>query len=354
MNEAGTAGGEDQVLLGTQNVDAWLRALFFVVCPLVVALISIALFRATNDPFDIGLTQAAGAVGAALLDPAAEGYWGLLAGERRARLLWQTSVVILVVISLAAVCISLWMIWASTTGRDRRTLLLVLAGLAATMIVFMWDNDVSLEYMRKSVLEPTVGAALRASESSFSLDVFALLRRFTNSLSTLATIALVFAIVATTQLQGAPDRDAGFEQRARHLSEQVKRLHVLLYTSAAVLVAIILSMGSWLLWPVSVAGSPELETHLLDVASGIGLFWGVSFTLVLAAAYLPSALSLNTRIRKLRSLEFSTEVAPTAEQRQSAMARFGLNESIFVQVVRLTAILSPMFSGALPFLETLS
>lgn len=331
----------------------WLRAVAFVLGPLAVALIAIAIFRLTNDPFDIGLAEI-GAGAPAFFDPAAEDIWALLAGERRARLLWQASILGLVVVSLASIAISLWLIAESTVGRVRRLLLAGLVALTAAMLVVMWGNDVSLEYTRGAILEPTVGRALALAGSSFTLDGFELSRKLTNSLSTAATIALVFAIIATTQLRGRAASGASFEQRARRLAGQVRHLHILLYASAAVLVTIILSMGAWLVWPVALAGTPETEALLLELVSGIGLFWGTSFTLVLAAAYLPSALTLNARIRALQSLEAAQTPAPSSDQRQATLARFGLNENVFAQVVRLAAILSPMVTSALPFLESLA
>ncbi len=333
----------------------WLRLVLSVIGPLGVALIAISVFRTTNDDFNIGLILAAGKSVAGSLDPQADGYWGMLAGERRARLLWETSIVCLVVASVAAIVISLWIITASLAGWARSNLLLCLAGMAAVMVAFIWGNDVSLEYTRKAILEPTVGQALSLSKSSFTLDLFELSRKLTNSISTAATVAIVFAIIAATQLQPVPAGNADFEQRARHIAGQVHRLHILLYAAAAVLITIVLSMVAWLLWPMALAGTPEIETRLLDIASGVGLFWGTSFTLILAAAYVPSAMWLNGRIRALHAMaEDQQSAASSGELRRTTMARFGLNQSVFSQVTQLVAILSPMITGALPFLDTLT
>lgn len=333
----------------------WLRLILSVMGPVAVALIAISIFKATNDDFDIGLAGVAGNGAPALIDTGAEARLGLLAAERRARLMWATSIVCLSVASVAAVVMSLWIIAATLAGKVRRTLLLCLAAMTAAMVTFIWGNDVSLEFTREGILEPTVGLALGLSESGFTLDRFALSRNLTNSISTAATTAIVFAIIAATQVQPLPAAGVGFEQRARRFARQMHHLSVLLYAAAALLVTVVLSMAAWLLWPVALAGTAEIEARLLEIASGIGLFWGASFTLILAAAYVPSALWLNGQIRALSDMtEDPSATATSAEQRRSTMARFGLNKTVFSQVTQLVAIMSPLFSGALPFLNTLT
>lgn len=338
----------------------WLRFILSVIAPLAVALIAIRVFRLTNDPFDIGLISAAGDGAAWLLDPQAEGYREQLARERRARLLWETTVVCLIVASVAAVAVSLWTIVASLAGKTRNIVLPLLAGMVAVMVVFIWHNDVSLEYTRKVILEPTVGKVLSRSSSCsqpsgcFTIDRFELSRKFTNSISTAATVAIVFAILAATQLSPALPADASFERRARHIAGQAHRLRILLYAAAVVLITVVLSMAAWLLWPVALAATNEIKTPLLSIAQGVGLFWGTSFTLILAAAYLPSAIWLNGCIRGLRANPQDQHTpSPPEETRNATLARFGLRQSVYSQVTQLVAILSPMISGALPFLDVL-
>jgi len=337
---------------------SWLRLGLCVAAPLAVSLIAIVVFRATNNPFDVGL-GAAGGEAAGFLDPQSEGYWERLAAERRARLLWETSIVALIVASLAAAAISIWIITASLAGAARRNLLVCLLGLVAAMVLFIIRSDVSFEFTKLPVLEPTVGKVLELTEGGFSLERFELSRKITNSLSTAATVAIVFAMVAATQLSPAPVTGADFEERVRHAAAQAHRLHILLYAAAAVLITVVLSMAAWLLWPVALAGTTAFQGRLLDIAAGIGLFWGTTFTLILAASYLPSAIWLNARIRELRMApgDPQGEQAASVSANQGTdevLARFGLGQNVFSQVTQLVAILSPMISGALPFLGTLT
>lgn len=332
-----------------------LRIAMPVIGPLVVILVAIQVFEHINDPFDIGLVPATKTAAAFDLNPASDSYWLHIAAERRARLLWATSNVCLIVISLAAIVISLGITIESVSGGARRAVFAGMAALLFVIAVEIWviGADSSLIYTRAAILEPTVGRTLKAIESGFSLDLFERCRQFTNTLSLTATSMITFAIMAATQLQ--PDSAGGgddFEKRAHRLYEQVNRLHILLYVAAAVLIAVVLSMAAWLVWPVALANTPELKTRLMTVASGIGIFWGVSFTLMLAAAYLPSAIRLNGQIRRLRAVPDAQEAdEATDEARGATIERLGLNQSVFGQVTRLVAILSPAITGMLPLFQ---
>ena len=111
--------------------------------------------------------------------------------------------------------------------------------------------------------------------------------------------------------------------------------------------------------PVAPAGTTEFQGRLLDIAAGIGLFWGTTLTLILAATYLPNAIWLNARIRELRmppgDPQGDREAPASADQgTEEVPVRFGLGQTVFSQVTQLLAILSPMISGALPFLGNLT
>lgn len=333
----------------------WLRIVMPVLGPLVVVLIAIQVFEHINDPFGIGLAPAAEAPAGFELDAASESYWLSIATERRARLLWTTSIVCLVVVSLAAIVTSLWITIESVFGGVRRVVLACMATFVLAIVVAVWTVgvDISLRYTRSEILEPTIGQALKAIESGFSLDLFERSRQITNSLSLAATVAIAFAIMAATQLQPErAGRSDDFEDQARHLVVQAHRLHMLLYVGAAVLIAVVLSMAAWLLWPVALADTADLKARLMTVASGLGIFWGTSFTLMLAAAYLPSAIRLNRLIRRLREAPAEEGADETgSEARGATIQRLGLDQSVFAQVTRLVAILSPAITGALPLLN---
>lgn len=81
--------------------------------------------------------------------------------------------------------------------------------------------------------------------------------------------------------------------------------------------------------------------------------------MILAATYLPNAIWLNARIRELRMApgdpQGGREAPASADQgTDEVLARFGLGQTVFSQVTQLLAILSPMISGALPFLGNLT
>ena len=118
---------------------------------------------------------------------------------------------------------------------------------------------------------------------------------------------------------------------------------------------IVFSMSAWLLWPVALAPTPEIELRLQAIASGVGLYWGTSFTLILGAAYLPSALWLSSRVRELRAASKSQPGTGSPGQAgRPSLADFGLGRSVFSQVTQLAALMSPMITGVVPFLDWLT
>ncbi len=325
--------------------------------PLAIIALGLLVFKITNGPFDVGLAAADGLLGNFE-------NWNLTAAERRARLVWQTSVLILIVISVGAILIAIWSIERSLQAQRRSWFyaLLVVAALIASVAVSR--NDASFDLTVAGILTPTIGLALDSPEAagkglcdlfagSFTLCDFRSSRSITNSFSFSATLATAFAIAALLLGIGrrhagaTPDRTAAAET----LIQAIHRLRVLLYVAAAVLMAVVLSMGAWLQWPAALAAAPAVKERLIDVASGIGLYWGTTFTLMLAAAYLPAAFHLDSlRRRTLAAPESGGQ--PTEAPGRGLRGRSG--DLVFGQVPRLLAILSPMLTGALPLLQTLT
>ena len=325
--------------------------------PLAIIALGLLVFKITNGPFDVGLSADGGLLGA-------DNRWDLTAAERRARLAWETSVLILLVVSVGAILISIWSIERSLRARQRGWFyaLLVIAALVASLAVSR--NDASFDLTVAGILTPTIGQALDSPAAagkgacdllrgSFTLCDFRSSRSITNSFSFSATLATAFAIAALLLGAGRPTdgEERNRAAAAEALVQAIHRLRVLLYVAAAVLIAVVLSMGAWLQWPAALAGAPAVKDRLINIASGIGLYWGTTFSLMLAAAYLPAAFHLD-------SLRRRTLVAPHPGAAPAGAAGPGLRtrsgDLVFGQVPRLLAILSPMLTGALPLLQTLT
>ena len=314
-----------------------------VVAPLVVLGLALLVFETTNDAFRVGL-DAAPANGD-------EGpNWVLVAAERRARLVWQTSVLLLAVVSLGAVLLSLCLIARSVEGMARRTFYVLLAVAAVIASVTVGHNDISFELMAPHILAPTIGQVLDAGGAHcglaappFTLCDFQVSRALTNSLSFSATLATAFAIAALIfGLSEAADKAA--------VQQSILRLQTLLYVAAAVLISVVLSMGAWLQWPAALAETPEIKARLLAVATGIGFFWGTAFSLMLAAVYLPAAFRLEWLRRDLGPLQ-----APAPAEKGKGKSGGGAGGGpVFGQMLRMIAILSPMITGLLPIFNVVA
>ena len=112
-------------------------------------------------------------------------------------------------------------------------------------------------------------------------------------------------------------------------------------------------MGAWLQWPAALAGDAAVKGRLIDVASGIGFYWGTCFSLMLAAAYLPAAFRLEGLRRRALALP-AAEPDGDAPGPAAASLRSLSGDLVFGQVPRLLALLSPMITGALPLFQVLA
>jgi hypothetical protein len=64
---------------------------------------------------------------------------------------------------------------------------------------------------------------------------------------------------------------------------------------SALLVAGVLHMVAWLRWPASLFQQTPLAQDIAAFSEAMGLYWGATFSLVIAAFYIPAAAHLHRR-----------------------------------------------------------
>ena len=112
-----------------------------------------------------------------------------------------------------------------------------------------------------------------------------------------ALIVPVVALLAACSTLAPPS--SGQQPDPRFYASQMKRLKEVLTAASAILVSGILHMGAWLRWPAALVADKAGQEAVLGTALAITLFWGVTFTLMLVATYLPAALLLARRAEAL-------------------------------------------------------
>jgi hypothetical protein len=115
----------------------------------------------------------------------------------------------------------------------------------------------------------------------FLLHVYIIISTI-NILAAITPILLLLAVCATVGLPGVPRHDY-----LTLVTEQMCRLKEIINIGGAFLVFGILHMNMWLNWTASLVSDPGLRTEISNLAWSISVYWGVTFTLVLAMTYLP-------------------------------------------------------------------
>jgi hypothetical protein len=134
------------------------------------------------------------------------------------------------------------------------------------------------------------------------------------------------------------------------LEARASRLRSVLYAGALGLVTVYLQLQAMFAIPeallgtgVDPANNPDLQ-ELKNLAEGLGIFWGSTLTLLLAAAYVPASVILRQRSLKLARQE-NPQALPA--HIDTWMKDRGLMESWTTQLAKVAAMLAPLLSGPL-------
>lgn len=251
-----------------------------------------------------------------------------VAGEAvHARLVWIASVVLVVFVSVAATIFAVTTILKERSLPRGPTLAFLLVLIFVCALIAM-RSDVSRELLEAAVLKPTIGSY---RVGGFDLHAFAVVRQVANALISGATVAIVAALTVRAALGPALDVQAGRKLMAAARFADLRRL---LIVGAALLVSVLVTMAAWLNWPT--AGLPkdsEAWRLIVDIAEGVGLYWGLVFSLSLVLAYLPCVIWL----RHLLAAQGPTDPAAGG----TAQASIKVMQDVI-------ALLSPFVSALLP------
>lgn len=127
------------------------------------------------------------------------------------------------------------------------------------------------------------------------------------------------------------------------LHTQSKHLKDLLIGGSAVMVIGLIHMKLWLSWPLCFVTDDELLKHLDAITLTISQYWGVTYTLIIAALYMPAAIYLSEKARNLIILGDNEELKKNPEK---WLIENKMLVSPTAQLPQLVTILSPMLVGS--------
>lgn len=156
----------------------------------------------------------------------------------------------------------------------------------------------------------------------------------------LAVIGPCGALVAcaSTVVSRADRHDdlVGVRSRVQGLRETIN-------ASAALLVAGILHMGAWLRWPASLMNDKAAREAVEQVALGVTVYWGLTFSLMIVAGYLPAMIQLRERALAWRP----PPTNPAADDPDKWLVEQGFKFSLGGQLPQVAVMLGPLLAGPL-------
>lgn len=250
----------------------------------------------------------------------------ILLYEFKARLLWLSSVLLYFFITLCFFYF-LWHILKKVARTDRLTLIMAALFFSAIEIIYLCTVDIASSPLNNMFRFPY--DSLTAA-NIFGSGILSLIYYILGSINFIAIFIVFFSIAAGCCISKQAATEISI------LNKQFQLLKDLIKGASAVMIAGIIHMQLWLSWPLSLTPDLAKTAELKDIISTIILFWGVSFSLTIAALYLPIAAHLRNKANSFY------DANSQSEQQNSP-----LFQSSSAQITQIVTILGPMLVGTI-------
>lgn len=252
----------------------------------------------------------------------------ILLHEFKARLLWLSSVLLYFFITLCFFCF-LWHLLRKTTLNTRLTLISFSLFFSTVEIIYLFNietNSSPLNNMFRFPFDSLTAANL------FSSNILSTIFYILGTINFSGIFAVFFTIAAGCCITKQPLTTIA------QINQQFQLLKDLVKGASAVMVAGIIHMQLWLSWPLNLTPSLANTAELKNIISTIILFWGISFSLTIAALYLPIA----AHFRNTANILYDSN-NPNEDWRQNNP----LFQSSSSQITQIVTILGPMLVGTI-------
>ena len=159
-------------------------------------------------------------------------------------------------------------------------------------------------------------------------------------LNIFGAIVPVFLLLTGCAVMVPPFPDDDPEAQA--IAQRMYKVRELLGIGSAIMVVGILHMGAWMSWPAALVADATLKAEIEGLSRAMTLYWGGTFSLVIASYYIPVAVWLSGRAE--RSLKGR---AMTDAERQKWLRERGLSVLPARQLPQFATMLAPLAAGPL-------
>lgn len=247
---------------------------------------------------------------------------------------WATLALVYLCVSAGA-SVGAWRIISDRVeGRARRPFMMFAFGVTVVGLLHLVAIDVARLPLR-AIFAVTFDAlsispALRPMQVAVIGSVVALI-----NVMSVVVPALFLAAAAASAL---PPVAGWNETTLAHRALQVRQF---VGIAAAFMVAGVLHMGAWTHWAGATL-SAAADAALDEVALPVTLFWGTTFTLMIASFYLPVAVRLGELAERIMD-----DAGVAVTDRHKWLADRGLSFRLSEQLPQIAAIAAPLLAGPL-------
>lgn len=221
---------------------------------------------------------------------------GIAVAEAKLRYFWLSAFVLLTIVSLAVAASSALSLLRDTPAKDR----LLVLGITATawiLVVALELSDLTAHWYvhMGDGLFQAVFSQISAGNIT-ALQALDIGLEVSKAATAAALLLLIVCLIMT--LTRAP-AGASPKAQAEHLAHAIARQHTYLQHAALLYVFAMLSVLSWMYWPLPFMADVANTVAYRELLVGAAVLHGVAFSLGVAAIYLPPALLLRARVEHL-------------------------------------------------------
>lgn len=254
--------------------------------------------------------------------------------ETKARLLWLTSVLLYL-----CLCIGFVVFLSNTlkkTAAERLWIPILIAAMLSCAEVFYLLQTESAQSPIKTLFHFTFDALAASSLLSSTYLIF--IQYTLELINVLSIIIAPLTIVTCCCFLCQPTTQID------QLGIRFEWLKKLVEFASAVMIVGIIHMQLWLSWPLSLMPSYGDIKPLKEIVMVVIQYWGISYTLTIAALYIPSSAYLRNRALAIHG---QMNVADKTKELPSWLGDTQGVQAIGNKIPQLAAILAPMVVGSI-------
>lgn len=259
--------------------------------------------------------------------------------EARARVLWSASVVLFFSTFIGEALYCIGVVRSCVRGRSRYRIAAGGAVVAVLMLAYLFVSShfrtpfSYLFYFTFDLLE---------TSGHYTAGELTVVRTVLVCINILAALIPTLALVTGCCIMCGQSSTS--ETQLETLKERMRRLKVFIATGAVLLATGILHMVAWLSWPLALVEGSELVRRMSGFSGALSVFWGMTFSLTLAAFYIPAAWSVHRQAVSLFRQDSGVE---RGEERDAWLEKHGLSLAPLKQLPQVAVILAPLLAGPL-------